>query len=249
MINPAVDLSEVMPGILQITMLDRNTKNGFSEPIIKGLISAFAEAQAHKSCKAIILTGYDNYFCSGGTKDILTHLHEGHANFADTNLYNLPLGCEIPVIAAMQGHAIGGGFVFGMFCDVAILSRESVYTTNFMRYGFTPGMGATLIIPHKFGPVLGHEMLLSAQTFRGQELEKRGVPCQVVPREDVLAKALEIAASFAEMPRKSLTLLKSHLVAGLREQLPKFIDRELEMHQHTFHDEGVRGRIENLFDN
>ena len=51
----------------------------------------------------------------------------------------------------MQGHGIGGGFVVGLFADFVILSRESVYSTNFMKYKFTPGMGATYIVPKKIG--------------------------------------------------------------------------------------------------
>lgn len=242
-----VELEEVRPGVVQITMADRDTKNAFSESVIEGLIAGFAEAQAHQTCKAIVVTGYDSYFCSGGTKDMLTRLHEGKARFSDINLYDLPLECEVPVIAAMQGHAIGGGFVFGLFCDFVLLSRESVYTTNFMKYGFTPGMGATLIVPNKLGTALGHELLLSARNFRGGDLEKRGVPFSVLPRAEVVSKALELATLLAEMPRRSLVLLKSHLVKDLRQQLPVFIEKELEMHQLTFHDHDVRERINKLF--
>jgi polyketide biosynthesis enoyl-CoA hydratase PksI len=153
----------------------------------------------------------------------------------------------VPVIAAMQGHGIGGGFVLGMFADFTILARESVYTANFMKYGFTPGMGSTYILPKKLGISLAEEMMLTAGTYRGEDLQKRGVPFQVLPRESVLPQALELAATLAEKPRLSLVTLKDHLVAPLREQLPRFIEQELAMHQLTFHQPEVKQRIDAVF--
>lgn len=63
-----------------------------------------------------------------------------------------------------------------LFADFVILSKESIYTTNFMKYGFTPGMGATFILPQKLGISLAEEMLLAAKTYRGEELQKRAIP-------------------------------------------------------------------------
>ena len=111
------------------------------------------------------------------------------------------------------------GAAFSMFADAAVLSRESIYTANFMKYGFTPGMGSTLILPHKLGPVLAHEMMLSARVYRGEDLARRGVPFPVLPRDQVLPHAMALARDFADKPRFSLVTLKDHLVAGLRDAL------------------------------
>jgi polyketide biosynthesis enoyl-CoA hydratase PksI len=147
----------------------------------------------------------------------------------------------------MQGHGIGGGFVLGMFADFPVLSRESVYTTNFMKYGFTPGMGATFILPQKLGIGLAEEMLIGARTYRGEELQKRGVPFPVLPRAQITEYVLELAASIAEKPRISLVTLKDHLVRPLRAGLPAVIQQEVAMHEKTFHLPEVRERIEVLF--
>ena len=163
------------------------------------------------------------------------------------NIYRLALDCRIPVIAAMQGHGIGGGFALGLFADFIILSRESVYTTNFMKYGFTPGMGATYIVSKKLGFSLAQELLLNAGSYRGAELQKRGVPFPVVPRAEVMGYALALARQLAEKPRLSLITLKDHLVAPIREQLPKVIEQELAMHEKTFHQAEVKDRLITLF--
>ena len=247
MMQSVVDVHEVEQGILQITMQDRVHKNTFTDELVRDLVQSFELIQANASYKVVILTGYDNYFASGASKEKLLAIHEGKERFNDTKIYSLALECKIPVIAAMQGHGIGGGFVLGLSSDFVILSRESVYTTNFMKYGFTPGMGATFILPKKLGFSLAEELLLSAGNYRGAELEKRGVPFSVLPREHVMDHALELARQLAEKPRGSLITLKDHLVAPLREQLPVVIEQELAMHEKTFHQTEVKDRISALF--
>jgi polyketide biosynthesis enoyl-CoA hydratase PksI len=243
----AVDLCEVEPGVLQVTMQDRRSKNSFSAELVDGLINAFSEIQAHRTGKVVVLTGFGNYFSSGGTQDGLLAIHEGRSRFTDLNLYSLALECEVPVIAAMQGHGIGGGFVLGLYADFVILGRESLYTANFMRYGFTPGMGATMILPRKLGLGLGQEMLLNGGNYRGAELAVRGVPFRVLPRGEVLPQALQLARELAQKPAVSLKALKAHLVRPLREALPQAIEQELAMHEMTFHRAEVKQRVSDLF--
>lgn len=247
MTSSVLDFRELEPGIVQLTMQDREHKNTFSAELIGALIEAFQGIKNDARYRVVILTGYDTYFCSGGTQEALTMLHEGKGKFSDTNLYSLPLECAIPVVAAMQGHGIGGGFVFGLFADFVVLSRESVYTTNFMKYGFTPGMGATYVVPQKLGISLAQEMLLSARNFRGEELARRGAPFPVLPRIEVLPHAQQLARDIAEKPRQSLITLKSHLVRASREQLPAVIEQEIAMHEVTFHQPEVKERIARLF--
>jgi polyketide biosynthesis enoyl-CoA hydratase PksI len=245
--NSVVNLLTIFPGIAQLTMVDRAHKNAFSSDLVTELLEAFATIERDESLRVLILTGYSNYFACGGTKAGLLDLHQGRGSFADSTFYSLSLTCPIPVIAAMQGHGIGGGFVFGLFADFVVLSRESVYTANFMRYGFTPGMGATYIVPKKLGVGLGTEMLIGARSYRGSELEKRGIAFPVLPRSDVLVFAKKLARDIAEKPRQSLVLLKDHLVADMRVELPDFIAKEVQMHVATFRQAEVGERIATCF--
>lgn len=242
-----VQVEEAGPGILEITMADRRTKNAFSPELIDGVVAAFAAVRAAPGCRAVVLTGYDSYFASGGTKDALLEMQQGRASFSEVSFYALPLACDVPVVAAMQGHGIGGGLVLGLFADLVVLSRESVYTTNFMQYGFTPGMGATCVVPRKLGPALAQELLLNGATFRGAELERRGVPFAVLPRGEVLGHARELARQLADKPREALVGLKAHLVADLRRELPAVIEQEAALQRRTFGHAEVRRRIEERF--
>lgn len=242
-----VGYTDIGNGVVQITMQDREHKNTFSGRLINGLSEAFERVAADGRCKAVVLTGYGNYFASGGTKESLLQIQDRQISFTDSNIYGLALDCPVPVISAMQGHGIGGGFAMGLFADFVVLSQESIYTTNFMQYGFTPGMGATLILPRKLGFSLGQDMLLSARTFYGRDLKERGVPFPVLRRAEVLPYALELAENLAEKPRVSLMTLKDHLVSDLRAELPSYIEREVAMHDKTFHQPEVRDLIQSRY--
>jgi len=244
-----VELREIQPEIVQVTMQDRIHKNTFSKQIIAGLIESFASIAENKHVKVVVLTGYDSYFSSGGRQEELLLLQQGQMKFTDIDIFRLALDCPVPVIAAMQGHGIGGGLVLGLFSDFIILGRESIYAANFMKYGFTPGMGATYILPKKLGFSLAQEMLMNAATFRGEELKTRGVPFSVVPRNEVLLRAHQLAKELAEKPRESLITLKRHLVSSIREALPDVIEQEVIMHNKTFGQKEVKGKIQALFGN
>lgn len=246
-INDVLFIEETPEGIILLRMEDRESKNTFSEKLMKALVQAFDEIKASDKYKAAILTGYDTYFSCGGTQEGMLKIQDGSVNFTDLPLYQLPLQCPIPVISAMQGHGVGGGFVLGLFADFIILSRESRYTTNFMQYGFTPGMGATYIVPEKLGAVLGHEMLFTAKRYRGVDLEKRGLSIPILPRTDVLTHAIDLAKNLCAKPRLSLVTLKDHLVRKHREIIPEIIEREVKMHDITFHQPEVAEKIKEVY--
>jgi polyketide synthase PksN len=243
-----VALCEVEPGIVQLTMQDRAYKNAFSEELVFSLIQSFKLIEGNPNYKVVVLTGYDSFFCTGGTKEGLLAINEGKLKFTDANIYNLALKCKIPVIAAMQGHGIGAGWCLGMFCDFIIMSEESTYTSNYMKYGFTPGFGATLVFPEKFGISLAQEILFTGKKYHGSELKLRGIPFEVLPRQKVLSHAIQLAKDLSESSRESLITLKDHMAESLREKLSSTIEKELKMHDKTFtHRPEVKEKIQLLF--
>ena len=132
-------------GIVVVKMEDREAKNMFSEAFMEGVAEAFAHIEQMPGYKVVVLTGYDSYFASGGTKESLLAIQAGQIKFTDTRIFQAALDCKLPVIAAMQGHGIGAGLALGMFADIVLLSEESRYVSPYMNYGFTPGAGATYI--------------------------------------------------------------------------------------------------------
>lgn len=238
---------DIRDSIAVIAMEERVYKNTFSEAFISGLEHAFSQISLNPEAKVVVLHGYDNYFCAGGTKEELVGIYRGELQFTDMKLYELLLRCEVPVIAAMQGHAIGGGLALGCYADMIILAEEAIYSCNFMKYGFTPGFGSTYIIRKKFGSVLGDEMLLTAKNYYGRDIKARGVGINIVNRSKVIPAAMDLAKEIADKPINSLKLLKKHLIRDVMGDLNHIVDLELEMHEKTFHHAEVKDRIERMF--
>ncbi|HSS01139.1 MAG TPA: polyketide synthase [Kofleriaceae bacterium] len=233
-------------GFVEISLEDNGARNMFSPALVEGLRRAFADLVDDVAVKVVVVRGYDNYFCCGGTRAELLRFADGKAGFADLDFYRILLDCPIPTIAAMQGHALGGGLAFGCYADMLVLAEESVYAANFMRYGFTPGMGATYILPKRFGDTIGSEMLWTARGYRGRQLRERGVQVPVVKRSDVVPAARALAAELSERPRASLVLLKERLNAEIKRALPAVIAAESRMHEVTFALPEVRARITDM---
>ncbi|HTR88010.1 MAG TPA: SDR family NAD(P)-dependent oxidoreductase [Reyranella sp.] len=235
-------------GVAVVTLHDRAARNTSSPAFVQGVVEAFEHIARTPFYKAVVLTGYEHYFACGGTKEGLLAIQSGTSRFTDEQSYALPLACEVPVIAAMQGHAVGAGWAMGLFCDVTIYSEESVYRSPYMLYGFTPGAGSTLIFPHRLGGALSREILFSARDFRGRELKQRGVE-PVLPREEVLDRALALADHLASFSRQELVERKRRLSHALRERLPLVLGQELALHDQTFvGNKDVIANVERYFD-
>jgi polyketide synthase PksL len=243
-----VSVRIVDDSIAIISMQDEKHRNMFHTDLVIGLIAKFQEVSQNQNIKAIILTGYDNIFSMGGTQEQLLEISNKERSFTDAPfLYRGLLECPIPVIAAVQGHASGGGLLFGLYSDMVVMASEGIYTAVFMKYGFTPGMGATYILEKRFGETLATEMMFTAKSFTGQELAKRGAPIIVKKREEVLMEAMRIAKLLSEKSRIALTTLKKELAGRILEQLPKYIEREDMMHDKTFRTQEVKERIKHYY--
>ncbi len=236
-------------GIWVVAMEDREGRNTFTRALVGGLFDAMAEIAADSEARAVVLHGFDSIFLAGGTIEELIGIAERRTRFDEAGFYRLLLDCPVPVISAMQGHALGGGLVFGLYADMVVLAREALYSANFMKYGFTPGMGSTLLLPEKLGPALASEMLMSARSYHGGALEKRGLPFPVVPRDGVVDAALGLARELADKPAAALRLLKAQLTHGLKERLPAAVEAEVAMHDVTFADADVKARIRDRWGN
>jgi polyketide biosynthesis enoyl-CoA hydratase PksI len=234
-------------GIVVISLRDEAARNTFSHRLIEGLLKAFDSIRSMADAKVVVIHGYKQYFCTGGTQDELLGFAEGRLRFTDVAFYRLLLDCELPVIAAIQGHCIGGGLAFASFADLMVLAEEACVSANFMVYGFTPGMAATYIVPRRFGETLGNEMLFLGRNYFGHELKQRGVSFQVLPRRDVIPAAIAMARDLADMPVVSLKLLKQHLTEPVRRDLPAAVEAELAMHEVSFRQPEVRERILRLY--
>jgi acyl transferase domain-containing protein/enoyl-CoA hydratase/carnithine racemase/acyl carrier protein len=229
-----ISLKTYPGGILWVSMEDRQAKNMFSDAFMAGMNEVFAAIAGREDYKVVILTGYDTYFASGGTKESLVAIQEGRARFTDVKVYELAMRCPIPVIAAMQGHGIGAGWALGMFADFVYFSEESRYVSPYMNYGFTPGAGSTFVFPHRVGYDLARETLFSGREYSGKSLKERGLNKAVINRAQLSASVLSLAQAISQHSRASLVTLKRSWTSEVRAAIEMTYAQELLMHEKTF---------------
>jgi polyketide biosynthesis enoyl-CoA hydratase PksI len=219
-------------GIAHAQMCDEAGKNALSEDMVHALGDTLA-AIAEASAKVLILYGLPEIFSSGAPRPLLRRLAKGELAPADISLAAALLDAPIPVVAAMEGHATGGGLALGLCADIVVLARESRYGATFMNMGFTPGMGMTRLLEHVLSPAMAHELLYTGELRLGRDFEgKSGV--HVAPRAQVRARAVDAARRIADKPRESLVLLKSVLAAPRRAAFAAACEAESRMHAVTF---------------
>ncbi|UXI65991.1 SDR family NAD(P)-dependent oxidoreductase [Tahibacter amnicola] len=220
-------------GVVVVRLEDRDARNMFSDALIAGLQEVFDRISASPACKTVVLTGYDSYFSSGGTREGLKAIQEGKVRFTDRDVFQLPMRCPLPVIAAMQGHGIGAGWTLGLFCDSVLFSEESRYVSPYMNFGFTPGAGATGILPAKLGYDLARDSLFTGREITGEELARRNPLLTVLPRDRVVDAAMALARSLARHTRNDLMAWKAARVSPRFEAWQALFAREVQMHEAT----------------
>ncbi len=231
-------------GIAVLTMRDEKRRNALSAQFVEQLTDQLAALSADRQAKVCVVCGLEEQFCSGGDKQMLLDLASGKVTATDIMLSRAMIEVPIPTIAAMAGHAVGGGLALGLCCDVVLMGRESSYGCSFMNMGFTPGMGTTGLLQLAVGEYIAAEMMFGGQFFRGSHFEGRSGINYVLPREKVVPKAMKIAQRIADKPRASLELLKRNLSLGKRQTFEQARTDESFMHEISFSLEETKALIE-----
>ena len=232
-------------GVARLTMCHEESRNALGEAMVRALEAALEAAEAWPALKVVVLLGLPDMFSSGADPSLLARLVDGSLSPTEILLPRRIFAAPVPVIAAMEGHAIGGGLALGVSADVVVAARESRYGVTFTDLGFTPGMGTTRLLEHVMTPALAHELLYTGELRRGTALEGRAFNA-VLPRREVRAHALAVAARIAEKPRPTLELLHQTLTLPRRQGFEASLTTESMMHRLSFREPEVRARLREL---
>ena len=243
---PAPVVVRLEAPLAHVSLRDAARGNRITPAARTALPTALAEAAADPGTRVIVLSGLPDIFCSGGTREDLTADGEARTP-AGWDFVRAAADCPLPVVAAVQGHAIGGGLLLALYADAVVLSDRSSYSANFLTYGFTPCLGATHVLPAVLGQALGTEMLYTGRPYRGRELLARGAAVNIVAHDKVTSRADAIAARIAQAPRTTLQLLKQELAVPAREMALAALARELAHHTATLATPEARHRIGTLY--
>jgi len=205
MSEPAV-LYEVKDYIGTLTLNRPENRNSMTEDVLEGLRAAVSRAKQDAELRCLVVTGRGKSFCAGadfrsqiqrGGGDTGRKVMPNERSFAMYSPFLSLLEIEVPVVGALNGHAIGGGLGLALVCDIRVANQDARYGANFTKLGLHPGMATTYFLPRLVGVPRAAELLFTGRLLSGAEAAEYGLVNYAVPEDQVLAKSLEIAREIA----------------------------------------------------
>lgn len=225
------DLLLSRTGHVQIAEIDRPPHNYFDTQLIAQIADALESADADDAIRVTVLCANGKSFCAGAnfTGDQPT-TPEGRRR-ESRDLYDQGLRifrCRKPMVAAVQGHAIGGGLGVALAADYRVATCETSFAANFTRLGFHPGFGLTVTLPELVGATRASLLMLTGRRVRGEEAFRIGL-CDVLVGNDALrGAALDLANEIAESAPLGVQSTRATLRLGLVDRIEERLVRELD---------------------
>jgi len=216
-------LYEVRDHVAEITLNRPENRNSMTPDVLQGLREAVERVRNDPDVRCVIITGRGKSFCAGadfksqGAQDSGTTSYRAphERSYAIYASFLSMLDVEVPTIAAMQGHAIGGGLGLAIVCDLRVANREARYGANFVRLGLHPGMATTYILPRLVGVPRAVELLLTGRIISGSEAAECGLAHYAVDGSDVLGKGRALAEEIASAAPVAVRWTKRSIYRGL----------------------------------
>lgn len=192
-------LFDAAGGVATITLHRPEVRNAFGAGMGEALSDALRRCDADDSIRAVVMTGTPPAFCSGadlgGGGD--TFARQDDATFSAAALPMTPWQVRKPVIAAVNGHAIGVGFTITLQCDIRIFAADAKYGIVQVRRGVMGDGYSHWTLPRIVGMSAAADILLTGRTFDGHEAKSLGVCSRVLPNDEVLPAAIDLAGDIA----------------------------------------------------
>lgn len=207
-------------GVGVITLNRPDNRNSMTEEILEGVAACIAEARADTALRCLVITGEGRSFSAGADFNAqIQRDMEGRTaherSYAMYEPFLSVLDVEVPVIGALNGHAIGGGFGLALVCDLRYAREDAKYGANFVRLGLHPGMAVSYLLPRIVGLPRAAEWLYTGRLFDGREGEAAGLFNAALPGDEVKPRAFEVARRIASNAPVATRLTKRSLTQGL----------------------------------
>lgn len=196
--SDAAVLYDVADHIATITLNRPENRNSMTEDVLDGIVESVQRVKSDDSVRCVIITGKGKSFCAGadfksGAQRKQTNLMPNERSFGMYQPFLSVLDVEVPVIGALNGHAIGGGMGLALVCDMRVANQDAKYGSNFTRLGLHPGMATTYLLPRIIGTPRAAELLFTGRIITGSEAEQLGLMNYAVAADEVLNKAMSLA--------------------------------------------------------
>ena len=221
--------------VATLTLNRHDVRNALTGTHLIDDIVAVAEwLNRDDAVSVLVLTGAGSAFCSGGNvKDMAERSGDFAGDVAEVasryrrGIQRIPLALqqvEIPIIAAVNGPAMGAGFDLANMADIRLASSTATFGETFLNLGLIPGDGGAWFLQRLIGYQQAFELTLSGRIITAAEARTLGIVLEVVEPEQLMARARELATGFARQPPRALRLAKRLMKVAQRMELKDFLD-------------------------
>ena len=203
--------------------LNRPPNNFFSLRMIEGVAEALESLDGDPACRAIVLSAEGKHFCAGADFSSTETYTTGDLYATAARLFRTTK----PIVAAVQGAAIGGGLGLALAADFRVAVPEARFSANFARLGFHQGFGLSVTLPRLVGRQRAAEMLYTGRRLSGTDAHEIGLTDRLVPLDDLGATARELAAEIAGSAPLAVQSIRLTLRGDLADRIVAATDHEL----------------------
>ena len=221
-------------GNIAVVEIQRPPHNFFDIDLINAIADAYEALDEHPECRAIVLAAQGKNFCAGanfqGGGGAARDTTGEQAGSGGGHLYRHAVRifrAETPVVAAVQGAAIGGGLGLAVSADFRVTCPEGRFSANFTRLGFHPGFGLTTTLPEIIGQQRAALMFYTGRRVRGEEALAWGLADAIAPLERVREAACEMAREIAASAPLAVVATRATVRGDIAERVARATDHEL----------------------
>lgn len=217
--------------IATITLNRPDGRNSMTNDLLEAFAACIDEVKNDTLLRALIITGNGSCFSAGADLNAQIqrgqeHLCSAERSFAMYTPFLSLLDIEIPTIAALNGHAVGGGFGLALLADIRIANESAKYGANFTRLGLHPGLGISYVLPRLIGVSRANELLFTGRLIKGSEAADIGLASRAVAGEKVKDTAWELASEIAQSAPMAVRLTKRTIRQNMDWQIAQAAYRE-----------------------
>jgi len=229
-----VECRDAGNGAWWVTLNDPETRNAMSEGMALAFSKVVESLRANSKVRVVVLTGAGNVFSGGGHLDMLAAkmkiaAHENRHLMLQFYHHFLSLrDLEVPVIAAINGHAMGAALGVALACDLRILSENAKVGLNFVKLGLHPGMATTYFLQRLVGPARAAELMYTGRTLTAVEAMEYGLVNRVVKSDEFQKVVENLAQEITEGGPLAISQLKLSLRLNEDQSLEEALKREAE---------------------
>ena len=206
--------------------------NALNEKMAEELKMVMEEVRKDSEVRALVLTGQGKGFCAGGDVSFVKKLSTvgpAHSRMFFRDFHKVYVAfreLDIPVIASVNGHAVGGGCDLALACDIRIASDQAKFGAVYTTLGYVPDVGATYFFPRLVGVAKACELIFTGDIIDAKEAERIGLVNKTVPHDQLEAETKKFALRLAKGPTMAIAIAKNAIYRGLMIDLAAELDYE-----------------------